>query len=367
MNKLFFIVVILVILVVACPCLAEEPDGLLGRKALGMEALSLLEKQDYKSLEDMASQFRKKKERFSDGAWKLKSFYDGFEAPKSDTESQWLQHIKMIEQWQQQYPKSPTPRIALATAWAGYAWDARGTGYMMKPGGAEPFHERLARATDILADAALGELDPEADALKLMLAKATGLSREAFDRLLQAAISREPRYHSYYASAVDYYTEKWQGEPGEWINKLELFDDTVPKGEGIYARIIFGLRNCDWRTFTEGTVSWQRTKKSLEELPDGSPWVENLRAFFACMAKDESYGRPIMEKIGAAPYYMAWDTRGFFTYDFCRNVMRLPRIQDTSDSVEFRYLKILSARGNEWANKELEQNVQAGNIGFPKQ
>jgi len=201
--------------------LPDSLDGPIGRKALGVQALTLLHKREFSKLEEMANHFRDTKERFPDGAWKLNFFYDGFGSDVLTTDSAWLQTIDDIEAWQRLFADSPTPKIALARAWIGYAWFARGGGYQIKPGGLEPYENRLVRAAAILSDSSLDRRCPHTGVLRLILARTSGAPREEFERLFRAAIAIEPRYHGYYASANTYYLERWYGRPREWVKQLE--------------------------------------------------------------------------------------------------------------------------------------------------
>jgi hypothetical protein len=339
---------------------ATEPDGFIARKALSMEALELLQKRDFSKLEEMAKHFRKTKERFPDGAWKLQYFYEGFGEQSFNilkTDNAWLKTIGNIEEWQQHFPKSPTPKVALANAWIGYAWFARGKNFAnkVKPERWELFRDRIARAANILRDKTLDKLCPHVWALRLQIAKTPGIPREDFERLFRAAISFEPRYHAYYAAAITYYSDEWFGEPGEWVKQLERFHKIVPKGEGIYARVASGLQGREWSSFKEGTISWERIKESLAELPDGSPWVDNMRASLACTAGDKSMALPILQRIGSSPYYKVWVNP--FQYGFCRRWLGLSPLS-APVSMETRYLKVLSDQGNEWAKIEFKENIE---------
>ena len=344
---------------------AIEPDGPIARNELSMEALSLLQRREFKSLEDTIKRFQERKERFPDGAWKLHFFLDGF-SPKFQNDKAWSDHIKLIEEWQGQFPNSPSAKIANSDAWLGYAWFARGTDYKIKPGGEKPFYERLSRAAKIFNDPVIDHRSPHAGYMKLRLAVPLGFPRDQFERLFKAVTYLEPRYHGHYAAGVFYYTERWHGNPGEWIKKLEEYEKYAPKGEGIYARIVFGFYGQEWKNFNEGTVSWPKLKQSLAELPDGSPWVANTRAFFACLAKDKAMSRPLLEKIGDAPYYAAWNRNGFSEFNACRSLNGLPEMTNYTDSIEYRYLKTFSENGNEWARNKLEANIRVGMSGYPQ-
>ncbi|ABQ25672.1 hypothetical protein [Geotalea uraniireducens] len=343
-------------------CSAIEPDGRIAREALGKEVVSFIQIKDYKKLEDMANRFRDKKERFPDGAWKLHAFYKGIDEPGFKTDQEWLDLIKHIELWEVNYPNSPTPKLALAAAWKGYGWYARGTNFQVKPGGASKLKERMDQTRKILSNKEVVRSCPHYYDLKLQMATADGVSREEFELRFKDALAFEPGYHGYYAAAINYYADEWYGETGEWVRQLKRFDDIAPKNEGVYARLGYGMMPKNWKSFDEGKVTWERMKHSLEQLPQGSPWVLNMRAALACQAGDMTTARPLIEKIGETPYYKAWKE---VKYDKCREMAGLKKI-GWNDSMEYHYLKLLAERGNVWAQTTLETNIRNGMVGYPR-
>jgi hypothetical protein len=362
MNSIITLVILIALFFPASVSIAAiNPDGPIARRALGEEVLSLIEKKEFQRLDNMAKRLREGKERFPDGFWKLISFYEGIAETDFKNDEEWLKRIGLLEQWEHQYPNSPTAKLSLATVWQAYAWYARGGGFQIKPGGASLFRERLESSRKILDNKKLLRACPQFYLLKLSLAIPTGASREEFERLFNEAISFEPRYHAYYAKGIAYYFERWYGKPNEWVQQLNRFDTTVPRGEGIYARLAYGLLLQEWKSFDEGTVSWNRMKQSLDELPKDSQWVLNMKAAFACRAEDLGMLRPLIDQIGETPYYEAWKGN----YDKCRAMVKLPRLTGFNDSMEYRYVKFLSEHGNEWAKRYLKSKIRSNAVGYP--
>jgi len=92
----------------------------------------LFEQDKFDTIDMIADRARSTKKRFDGGFWYIHAIYLGLEDPRQGRthsgEVEWQQHIERLKRWIAQRPKSVTPRVALAGAYVGYAWNARGTG-----------------------------------------------------------------------------------------------------------------------------------------------------------------------------------------------------------------------------------------------
>ena len=90
---------------------------------------TLLLREDFAALDKVADDVRSTKARFAGGSWKLTSFYAVLAEMRASSfagEADWKQHIAVFRRWVAARPKSITARIALAEAYHGHAWAARG-------------------------------------------------------------------------------------------------------------------------------------------------------------------------------------------------------------------------------------------------
>ena len=56
-------------------------------------------------------------------------YYSELENPESPDDAAWGRHLEHLKAWLKARPDSPTPYIALGSAWSSLAWSARGGGY----------------------------------------------------------------------------------------------------------------------------------------------------------------------------------------------------------------------------------------------
>ena len=79
----------------------------------------LLKEKKFKDLDCLADAARAGKTQFSGGQWKLRNIYIGLASPRPGhpTEVEWKEHLKRIEHWKADNPKSVTAPIALAESY----------------------------------------------------------------------------------------------------------------------------------------------------------------------------------------------------------------------------------------------------------
>jgi hypothetical protein len=127
----------------------------------------LLKQQKFDDLDCIGHAARREKTRLPGGLWKLHNIYIGLTEPTGHaTEEDWTERISLLQKWVTAKPNSITARVALAEAYDGYAWDARGNGYSntVTDSGWKLFNQRLEQGKAILDEAAgLPEKCPEID------------------------------------------------------------------------------------------------------------------------------------------------------------------------------------------------------------
>jgi hypothetical protein len=231
----------------------------------------MMKKRDFAGLDAMAANFRQKKERFEKGGgWKIHSFYTVVSGPADDTEKGWIQQIKFLEDWKQASPKSIAARSALANAYLGHAWKARGSGYASEiPSDAVPvFEARLQKAvTEIREAAALEERCFGYFETLIRIGVGAGMDRTTLDKVFDEAIVYDKTYPHFYIAKAEYLLPRWYGEPGEMENFAESLTASLGENEGLkmYYLIVDKLGTYKWEGefFAPGGLSWKRTKKGF--------------------------------------------------------------------------------------------------------
>jgi hypothetical protein len=117
----------------ACSVAEPNVDGntdVYGLKEYKEAIADLLKQQKFDDLDCIGHAARREKTRLPGGLWKLHNIYIGLTEPTGHaTEEDWTERISLLQKWVTAKPNSITARVALAEAYDGYAWDARGNGY----------------------------------------------------------------------------------------------------------------------------------------------------------------------------------------------------------------------------------------------
>jgi len=104
-------------------------DALL-RQQMNKKHLRLLRDGKYKTLEDIAADMLKKKQRSMLGVWQLSFFYSGFVADLSSRDIGGLeQRLALVDEWLEASPDSDVPIITKMQVLDTLAWAHRGSGF----------------------------------------------------------------------------------------------------------------------------------------------------------------------------------------------------------------------------------------------
>lgn len=212
-----------------CSLTDEEAAGLNRDLSTDIQAIqdykstvaSILKQEKFRKLDCLAQHARSGKERFPGGAWKLHALYDGLDKPVQyplhATEKDWNTLLPRLQRWVTARPRSVTARVALATAYINYGWEARGNGYSntVSDNGWKFFEHRTATAKRILQEAsALPTKCPEWYVAMLMVAEGQGRDVARVRALFDEASKFEPGYYYYARIFANYLLPKWSGEAG---------------------------------------------------------------------------------------------------------------------------------------------------------
>lgn len=305
------ILVALICVVATFPALGVSTldDEQVARAAVFQKAKHWFEMRDFEQLDATAADFRKAKARFKSGVWKLERFYAGLSLSSDASQSEWAEHFKGLDEWKSQSPVSVTCRVALAAAWAGYAWKARGVGWAdsVTDEGWKLFAERLAKAKAVLDESkTLAEKCPQWFCVMQTVALGQGWNRSTYDLLFNDAVAFEPSYYDFYFHKAYYLLPKWYGSAGDWERFAEEASKTAKVGGGmsLYARIAWARSGEYANLFKESAIDWLKMKQGFldieKQFPD-STW--NLVNFccFAADAGDRETVVALLKRIGESP------------------------------------------------------------------
>ena len=276
-------------------------------------------------LDSLADKYRKTAARTPSGIWKLTEFYNGFDVKiPVDYKKYWDLYIENIEDWANEYPDSPTPRIALASILINRAWAYR-TGLPAKEVDAKAwktFNYYISQAKLILeGNKPVASKDPHWYALMTTVATAESWDLAKFLRLIDEGTSKYPYYYQIYFRGINYLLPRWHGG----FDQMEAFANAAVKKTkskekmAMYARIYWAASGVyGKRLFLESKVNWNNMRQGmidvLNQYPDS--WNINNFAYFSCFAKDKETAKKLTGMI-KQPLMGVWEAQEVF--DACKN------------------------------------------------
>lgn len=283
--------------------------------------VALLQERAFAELDCIADAARSSKTRFSGGNWKLhRVYYSLSEIEGHAAEEDWKERLRLIEDWVDERPKSVTARVALADAYASYAWNARGSGMAdtVTENGWRLFAERLEYAKQILEQAkSLDAQCPEWFAVMQRIALGQGWSIPEARVLFEQAVASEPLYYTYYRQFAVSLLPKWNGEEGDTAKFADEIANRIGGEEGdiVYFQIADELA-CPCQGDPEFTrLSWPRVHKGYDELEKryGTSLVYlNRFALMAMNSTDSIAADAAFRRIGDNWHQGTWNTEDSF-------------------------------------------------------
>jgi hypothetical protein len=270
------------------------------------ESFAMIDAGDFAKLEKITGRLREARTGFYNGWPPLHTFYNQLSFSTPD-DSVWQRYIGSFSRWQDAFPESPTPRIALANLYREYAWQARGSGWSnsVTEEGARLFGERLATAQGILEEArSLKTRDAEACFCLLIVARGLGLPRSVVDDALNEGLSINPDYTPLYAAEATYLLPRWCGQPGDWEAFASQAADKRGGDDGdlLYMFIVRSV------AFAEGANLFKNTNASYPRMKKGflvsrsrypkNAWELNSFCYFASIAGDAPTATALFKQIG---------------------------------------------------------------------
>ena len=260
----------------------------------------------FDDLDCLADALRQGKTTFPSGIWKLRALYWGISEPYGHaTPEDWSEFLDRLNRWISAKPNSITARVALAKAYAAYAWVARGqdSADSVTASGWKQFAERTNHAKQVLDDASkLAAKCPEWYFAMQQVAMAQQWDKPDAGHLLQQAIAFEPTYYAYYRRHADYLQPMWFGEEGEAATFAVQSADHVggEQGDILYFQMASNICHCDEEPLVE-QMSWPRIQKGFAALEkQNGPSLSNLNvlAYMAIKVADPAVAEDAFKRIG---------------------------------------------------------------------
>lgn len=310
------------------PHYAQLLDPNSPKESLKKRSQDLLVAANFSELESMADAARTNKERLAGGYWKLDAIYDGLSNIYADrlaqtiTEEDWKNRIKMLTQWTEVSPDSPTPKVALAAAYIQYGWFARGFGYAdsVSSSNYKLLHERLAMADNTLRAAhQQGVRCPRLYREVLFLGMAQGWPTNEIAEIYLEFLSVEPSYLQAHLVMSELLTPKWGGQDGEWRKFIDSIPATVSESGSDEADLIYFVVVANKIREPSLRINWGNIEK--DRIKNGFTQLEqrygiddfrlNQYAHMASLTMDYPSAHAAFERIGPRWDIEVWDRSTF--------------------------------------------------------
>lgn len=233
----------------------------------------MLQEEKFEALDCIADQTRSSKERFAGGAWKLHQLYKGLYEPAQypvthPTQEDWDEFLQRLQHWVTARPKSVTARVALASAYIGYARDVRGEGdaSTVSDGAWKLFRERTGNAERILKQAGtLRSKCPEWYVAALKLAETQNWDAPRRRRLFEKAFKSDPDYYYSAGTFASSLLPKRGGKVGDAENFLQQVAHRFGGSHGdIYYFQVANTPNLLCGCDQDPHLSWERIERGFE-------------------------------------------------------------------------------------------------------
>ncbi len=212
-------------------------------------------------------------------------------------------NAQLIDHWIKRFPDSPFAVFAQARYAYASAWNARGGGYSgsVITESWELFRIRLHEAEKVLLAAPESlKNTPLWHNLMLAIAQDLGANDLNPDQVFKQAVALWPRYYDFYEVRLTRLVPRWGGSWSAVEKFVDHWSSNSAKTEGssLYARLYISL-NKQGYTPDQMELSWNKMRKSLDDLTDRYPSVEfkNLNASYACAARDRDAFNQAMKKL----------------------------------------------------------------------
>jgi hypothetical protein len=339
----------------ACKISDEEAYGLNGDLTSDVRAVrtytatiaQMLQEEKFDDLDCLADHARSRRERFPGGDWKLHEIYKGLyepvQYPQHVSEADWDVLFQKLHRWMSSHANSVTARVALAEAYIGYAYDARGQGGAdtVSESGWRLFRERTAEAKRILDEAStLPAKCPEWYVAMLKIAQNQDWPVAARRTLFDKAFSLDPDYYYIARALAASLLPKWGGEPGATRQFMDEIADRVggPQGDILYFQIA-SANEMTCACKADPNLSSERIERGFEaaEKQYGVSLVSLNRVAFVTVRTsppDIVYADKVLSRIGEQWDEETWGLKEDFDMTKAATARMGPQIRAVEETAD---------------------------------
>jgi len=270
------------------------------------EIYSLYLKNDFSTLEDKITNFRKNKLRFESGQWKLDNFYIAI-TEKNDEQSinQLENTLLKLKKWQDDYPQSITPTVLLIATYVDLAWEYRGGSFSggVSKDGWRKYTKYLKTAEDLIASADKQAMraEPRFFVVSTSVSLGLGTMKKTLSPYLKHTTNYDPGYYAIHLRNAPFLLPRWR----VGALSVERYADVVVKvthDVENYARIADSIRSY---TGIEGynklEFDWKRIQAGFEQISKKYPsnfYQLHAYAWMACYYNQYELVKTLTDKTG---------------------------------------------------------------------
>ncbi|MGI8437962.1 MAG: hypothetical protein ACR2NX_13850 [Chthoniobacterales bacterium] len=269
---------------------------------------------EFETLEVLAEDLRKTRERFSDGTWLTDAFFSSLALGSRASDAEYETVEQQLARWETAYPGSLVAMLMQAGFYHDRAFKARGGAVTKQttPEQLKAFKVELDRSRALLEAHPAAKMYPAYFTRLQKIALDQHWPRAEFMRIFDEATALEPDYYGFYFNAAQYLLPKWWGRRGEWqafAESQRQRHGAGAAGDALYARIVWSLRPTQHHPFRNTGTSWDITASGFEYLIRQYPksrWLRNAYANFAWKAGDRARLRLALAEIRRDPDMNIW-------------------------------------------------------------
>lgn len=274
----------------------------------------LFEANDYQTIEKFAKQYRKTSALQMNGDYKLSRLYTGIISGfLKDSREKLTKRIQSLEAWKKQSPQSLTVRTALIKAYKDLAWDYRGSGFAnsVSEQGLKQYRYYIELAYNELNETSkIDHNDPCFYLQSLCTLRSKNIVKKNVYGWVDEGTTLYPDFYKLYQQGAFILLPRWHGVKGdtEEFAQWAYEKSKASAGPEMYARIVLLLKDIfNNELFTKVQISWDLTKKGLEELHAKYPKADTILhdyAWLSCINGERDLAKKLFAEIGTQ-----WDTK----------------------------------------------------------
>lgn len=257
----------------------------------------LFEAKEFAGLELLFGDARESRAQYSNGAWLIRELYGVVSSIRQEYgEEERGEFLAIVQEWEEQFPESVTPKTILTNSFVDYAWDERGSDSYrnLSSKQVDGFEHFITRAaTTVRAGRRLDETDPEFFRAQIVVAMADSAEERAQWKLFEEAIVAYPYYRPTAEAMVSASLPRWGGNPRlvrRVASRYAEYTQDRWKDAGYYY-VAVKVASSEGTDFDDYDLDWERIQQGFvarESLYGERAYHTRYMAWMACRYRDRS-------------------------------------------------------------------------------